>query len=470
MNLPWWPLVVVGAVSGSACSASHSLDDDAGTDAAGITDGGSHADGSTDRDALSDGGLPAMACSLSCSVTPLASGYVPRDATPAMSNEVEILASVVAPSGAVHALLAPGPGAAGPAGRRWVLATADPGARSFDIGDDRTWPRSPGAGSLDGAGNSLDAAILRATDSVIEAVVLFTVREATGLSPMDVRVGHLAWSPGGALVHAADVGPIVTLSAPAYPRGTIFELPDGNVIAAAEHNGVIAGARLAWTGAGDAPEIVEHLTFGVSGDGDGGMAPLSGVALDDTRWWFAGGGHSITDSRPAFASAIVDDAVVWTGPLRGGLADPPPLLALSGTAAMALRWQQDPSDIDDATLVATRLTEFAEGERFAVPTPRLPMPRDAVAANFGSGAFAVWSVRAPDDLDDTTVHVVLLDQTTACPATEALPIVRFRGAASAPSVHAIGAGDDFLVLGLPIGPSGNHELTALRASCIVHPE
>ncbi len=409
-----------------------------------------------------DAGPTAVACAASCSITPLASGYL-HGARPASESRVEILAAAVAPGGALHALVSPrGDGAT--TARRWVLATASPGAGVFSIGDERTWPPTAGSGELEGAGAGLEAGLLRVSDSAIDVVVMFTVRSSIGVSPMDVRVAAIGWSLEGALRYAGEVGTILALGAPTDPDGALFDLPGGGLVAAVEHDGALHGLRLAWP-AGEEPAVMEHLAMGSPGTGTDAMAPLSGVAIDDARWAVAGGGRSRTERREAFVHLVRDGEGAWSGSLGGESSDPPPHVVRSGAGALALRWQQNPRDVDDSVLMATRVTDSGPGERFIVPTPLLPTPMDVHAGSAQTGAFAVWSVRAPDDFADTIVYLVLLDRSDDCPATEAVPIARFRGAAAVPSVYASASGNDLVVLGLPLGADGDHELAALDVRC-----
>lgn len=461
LGLGWLALA-----GGCTCAESHMPDlmSDAGVAMdAGESDAAS---GGTDGEVAdgSDAGAGPPPCAISCSTGPIAAGYAPDGWVPLGGGPVEILATAASPDGWLHALLASGRRENGVVGRQWILVSRAPGASRFEVADERTWPDSPsGAGDFEGIGHGLDAAVLRVLPDAIEATVLLTVRDgSTGLTPHGIHVARIAWDADGTLLDAGDLGRILTL-----PDGNlagtaaVFALPSGNVIAAIEHEGVIEGVRIA------EDAIVEHVSLGESGSDIAGAGPLAGLAIDEEHWLFAGGGLSWSGLRPTFASAVITGEPAWRDTLPSGDRDPPPRLTRSGDVGIALQWHQSPDDIDDASLTATRLLTAGAADVVRVPTPRLPMPLDAYAGRAGTGAFAIWSVRAADELDDALAYTVLLDGLPECPATQAASVARIHGGAATPTIHATAMGEDLAVFALPSGDGGNPRLTALQVRCRV---
>ncbi len=458
------PLLMIVVLE--ACASSHGLKDGS-VDASPRADGGAADsrvldDGALPDGALADGASPDSArppdCRMRCTVEPVAAAEL---LAPVGGDDgVTVAAAANAPGGEVHVL--PARTATAPAS--WAIATLDTSRSTMEAWTGQEWPRF-GEPLWTEIGAGVDA-VVRPFDATVESIVLAARGAGRSSPPWNVFLWHVRWAADRTTVESTELGEVAPVPALAWPHGTLFELPSGDVMALVPEGESVRAARIEWA-AGSAPSIAERFDVALPVSSESGVPAIDGVGLADDRWAIVGGGRTDTDAWPAFVVVGRGSATLFSGPLGGDRDDPAPLVTVDGRGAVVFRWEENPRDIDDASLVATRLSEAGLGQRTRLPAPRLPFPLDAHVGATERGAFAIWSVHAPDEAADTLVYLALLDPVDGCGAAEVIRLARFRGAIGSPSVYALPEGPDLLVLGLPLGPDGTPELVALRAHCAV---
>ncbi len=437
-----YALAVCLCLSGCTCAASHQ---------AVPRDGSVTHDGTTPEDSGSD----PVPCHANCTVDLVAEGYDGVLPDGFHTYDFRILAAAPMPSGTAALLVEATDPVSEP---QWALFTVDPREGVTHL-HRQAWP-GVDMRAIAGPGTTVSA-LLVPHDLAVDAIVLFTQSSTVGST--DVHVAHVRWSSEGTLVTGRVLGSVATYSTLGWTSATTFVSPGGGLLAGVADGATIRIARIEIDALG-AASIVERFDVDTGVMTADGTASLSGAPITDDLWAFARGGRAPFDTRPASVFALDRDGAGWSDALVGLPEDPSPLLAPTSPPRV-VRWLQNPMDLRDTSLFVAKMGADGLVSRARVPTRGLTLPLASSVDGVDGRGFAVWSVRAPDVFADTLVRLVLFGGDADCGTSEVVAVGRLPGAAAAPSVRGIYAGDDVLVFGLPLDEDGMRELVGFRVRC-----